>query len=319
MILRVIEIQHGRDVWGKLRSVLERDVQREVAIAYIGLGAIELMHLREGDVVTFDGSDSSVAAGHVHLPEIKKMLKAGVTLFSRPALHAKMILLESAPPIALVGSANASRNSRDNLVEAVAVFDDPDAVQIVRKAMLVWRLGVEPIDKAWMDHASTIDRLPQAPKSKWKPANKKPLTNPDRTMWLWLRVADDFRPTKKLQAAIDNAVEEVEELGVSVEPYRVPRRKDMHLVEEGDSLLLLPVRENQDRPTANTVIPEPVRILKKLELGARGGMLFLGFREGGQTRRWRAVEAALDVVGRSAKRGKLSDTERDEMTKLFGV
>lgn len=56
---------------------------------------------------------------------IEKLFKRGVIVYSRPCLHAKMLI---AGQTLVVGSANISKHSRDTLDEAAILTKDPVAL-----------------------------------------------------------------------------------------------------------------------------------------------------------------------------------------------
>lgn len=312
-IAAMVDIHHGRNMWSKLRPKLEGEVRREAAVAYVGKGAQALLNLSAGDVLMFDGSNSVVASGGVHLPEIARMMRAGVEMYSREGLHAKVVLIETDPAIAIVGSANASQNSDHSLVEAAAVFDDRDAVEDVRSALIEWRLGVPRVDAAWLQKARTIERRPRDPSPRWRPANDRPLIDHAKRLWLWNWMSEN----RALAAEVTQAMTGEQELGVWVESVRIPDRRDFDAVEEGESLLLVSWPTNARQPRKNSVVWEPARIARKLDLGRRGRYLILGYRQGGETRPWEDVREALDSPSWGGEPLPLDEPERTAVLSVF--
>lgn len=85
------------------------------ASGYVGSGAYDLLPLRKGDVLVCDASPPTVRNGSTDPRALRPFLKAGVEVWSKAGLHAKVIVL---PKRAFVGSANASSNSANRLFEA---------------------------------------------------------------------------------------------------------------------------------------------------------------------------------------------------------
>lgn len=103
--------------WLAIRKDLVREQRRPViaVIGYVGATAQEVMPLRRGDVLVCDASEIAIRQGLTSAQALGRYLKSGVAVASCPGLHAKVI---SSPTSAWIGSANASTNSRDTLIEA---------------------------------------------------------------------------------------------------------------------------------------------------------------------------------------------------------
>ncbi len=100
-----------------------------VASGFVGVGAIDHLPLRAGDVLVCDLSKKTVRSGATNPSAVLPFLKAGVEVFSSPGLHAKVVVL---PKRAFVGSANASNNSAQRLFEAVVETTTAADVQALR-------------------------------------------------------------------------------------------------------------------------------------------------------------------------------------------
>jgi hypothetical protein len=117
------------DLWNKVTALATRAKRRYVAVAYLGKGATELLPLNQGDVLVVDMSLSAVRAGQTNPAEVLEYLKRGVEIHSCSNLHAKVFVFDKK---AVVGSANVSGNSKNNLVEAVLLTTDKDVVRTAR-------------------------------------------------------------------------------------------------------------------------------------------------------------------------------------------
>lgn len=92
------------------------------AISYVGVKASEVLPLRKGDFLICDASERAIKQGVTSAKALASYLRIGVKVFSHEGLHSKVVATES---FAWVGSANASRNSRDNLTEASVRIEGP--------------------------------------------------------------------------------------------------------------------------------------------------------------------------------------------------
>lgn len=103
--------------WDKISEELGRPNRRQVVavIAYIGRDAPALMPLKAGDWLVCDASDAAIKQQLTSVEALRTFRRRKVAVFSVSGLHAKVIASSTS---AWVGSANASRNSAENLIEA---------------------------------------------------------------------------------------------------------------------------------------------------------------------------------------------------------
>lgn len=103
--------------WVAIQKDLARPGRRPViaVVAFIGRHAPSVMPLRRGDMLVCDASDLAVKQQLSSPTSLRSYHRKGVAIFSVQGLHAKVI---SSPTSAWVGSANASKNSSEHLVEA---------------------------------------------------------------------------------------------------------------------------------------------------------------------------------------------------------
>lgn len=120
----------SQGIWPQLTKAARRSRQRcDVAVAYFGAGASRLLPLSNGSRLVVDASERSVASGQTCPADLIKLAKEGVAVYSVSNLHAKVFVLGST---AYIGSANVSRNSASQLVEAVIRTTEPGAVRAAR-------------------------------------------------------------------------------------------------------------------------------------------------------------------------------------------
>lgn len=118
----------SQNFWPHLTKAVRRAQQRcDVAVAYLGAGASRLLPLPKGSRLVVDASERAVASGQTCPADLIKL--RGVTKYNVPNLHAKVFVLGSA---AYIGSANVSRHSASQLVEAVVRTTEPGAVRAAR-------------------------------------------------------------------------------------------------------------------------------------------------------------------------------------------
>lgn len=97
-------------VWPDIKRAAATAGPRFAAIAFIGKGAFDSLLHRFGsrDVLVVNASDAALKAHATSPTELRRFVNKGVSVWSVENLHAKVIATASH---AIVGSANASRNS----------------------------------------------------------------------------------------------------------------------------------------------------------------------------------------------------------------
>jgi hypothetical protein len=120
-----------QDIWRQLTKAARGSGQRAaVAVAYFGAGASRLLPLPKGSRLVVDASERAVTSGQTCPADLIKLVKRGVAVYSVPNLHAKVFVLGRT---AYIGSANVSRRSASQLVEAVLRTTEPQAVRDARQ------------------------------------------------------------------------------------------------------------------------------------------------------------------------------------------
>lgn len=183
--------------WPAIRRDLDRPNRRSVVavVAYIGKDAPTVMPLRRGDVLVCDASDPAIKGRLTSVSALRGYRRRGVHLFSLAGLHAKVI---ASPTNAWVGSANASDNSENGLIEAAVRVTGEQA-----RAVRLWAdsLATEDCEV----NAAELKRLAGLPLSPPRPGPRRtdpPRTLPERArrLIIW---SVDAEVTKGQQAAID--------------------------------------------------------------------------------------------------------------------
>lgn len=126
-----IELVKGPAVWAQIKRTLKQSSGPcWVAVAYFGRGAARLLPLRSGSTLVVDASLAAVEAGVTHPKDLLSLQEKGVRICSVPRLHAKAYVFGRT---AIVGSANASQNSVESLIETAIVTNHQETVNAARR------------------------------------------------------------------------------------------------------------------------------------------------------------------------------------------
>jgi len=118
-------------LWPTLTREIRRARARcDVAVAYFGRGADELVPLRAGSRLVVDASEAAVGSGQTYPPGLLRLVRRGVRVFSAPLLHAKVFVVGNT---VFAGSSNASRRSGSLLIEAAVSTTHRRAVATARR------------------------------------------------------------------------------------------------------------------------------------------------------------------------------------------
>jgi hypothetical protein len=131
----------GAEIWQGITRLAKRSGPSVVAVPYLGRGASEMLSLQPGSLLVPRFERSAIRAGQVCPADVIQFLESGVRVFNQPALHAKVYAFTHG---VIIGSSNASKTSRDRLVEACIETDD---LKIRRKAeQLVMAQASDEVD-----------------------------------------------------------------------------------------------------------------------------------------------------------------------------
>lgn len=131
---------YNTDYWSELRTRAARAKGTRAAVAYVGTGGASLLPLKRGDELIVDLSLRTVRQGATDPNEIRKLIRRGVLVWTRPSLHAKVFITDS---VVIAGSANLSTNASTRLDEAAVLSSDPEAVR--RALAFHARMRTEPV------------------------------------------------------------------------------------------------------------------------------------------------------------------------------
>ncbi|HXD31448.1 MAG TPA: phospholipase D-like domain-containing protein [Pyrinomonadaceae bacterium] len=151
----------SNNIWGEIQRLASKSKTRRAAIAYVTTDK----HLKfgKGDVLVVDASDVAIECGETSAAVLSQAYKRGAALFSSDRLHAKFILLDQ---VAVVGSANLSSFSANQLLEVAAVTDSPQIMSGLSAVLDQLMSQCKSIDQDFLEHISSIKvvRRPRANK-----------------------------------------------------------------------------------------------------------------------------------------------------------
>lgn len=143
-------------LWQTLLARVKSARHVDAAIAYMGQGGAKLLPLKKGDRLVVDLSAGTVRAGATDPREVEKLIRRGVSVFTRRNLHAKVVIADNS---LISGSANVSRNSQLVLDEAGIFTNDPLAIR--RAKSFFERLCTEPVRREYLAECKCIYRPPR--------------------------------------------------------------------------------------------------------------------------------------------------------------
>jgi len=170
----------GSTVWPTITSYLKKGkIRRVAAVAYLNTGAFELLPLRKGDTLVVNDSALALTTGATNPHEIEKFKKKGVRCYGNEDLHAKLFVSDN---YIVVGSANASSNSKNNLIEACLTVKSQDMAEEAEAWIL--SLQLVPIDANRLRDMKKAYRFPKF----WKKrGTKKRSATTARTWVTWVK------------------------------------------------------------------------------------------------------------------------------------
>lgn len=111
----------SKGLWPAIAAKSLKASTRRAAIAYVS--ERPPISFDQGDVLIVDASDAAIRSGRTSARTLQSFHEAGAELWSHAQLHAKLLLLDD---WTIIGSANASENSKTRYTEAALITDRPD-------------------------------------------------------------------------------------------------------------------------------------------------------------------------------------------------
>jgi hypothetical protein len=139
------------NIWNQIAPKVRRRGRRLAAIAYVS--DADFLRLKKNDVLVCDASDPIIKSRGTSVKALRTYLDAGVLLYNRPNLHAKVVVFG---PHALIGSCNLSSWSATRLHEAAMLSTRPS----IRSQALAFIYGAresgQEIDRSFIARISKI-------------------------------------------------------------------------------------------------------------------------------------------------------------------
>lgn len=156
------------NLWEELRDKVKKSKSVKAAVAYLGSGGADLLSLKKGDTLVVNMGMQTVTQGITSPKEVQRLMKRGVSVFSRTTLHAKFFICDKS---LIVGSANISNNSQNVLDEAGSVTNCPQALR--RADDFFDKLCTEPVRPEYLKKCLAAYRPPKFKSDKVLKRNSK--------------------------------------------------------------------------------------------------------------------------------------------------
>lgn len=287
------------ELWPTIRRLARTAETRRAAVAYVTDD--DFLRYGEGDVLVTDASDRAISAGLTSARVLRRALEDGAELYSLAELHAKVILLDG---VAIFGSANISRSSREALIEAAWVTDDLKAAGLA--ASLIDRLlrKAQRIDPRFITRILTIDvASPQR-----RPQRRPKIGRLEHRTWI-ASVRESPEVPEEDQPAIEAGMDEVRRTlqRADCEPAWIRCAGNSRFCREariGDSVIQIFHAAGSTRPRVYP--PSNIRILER---NRRRALFFLEEPTDGDVS-WTAF---VRLLRRANFRGRLGLTSTREL------
>jgi len=139
------------NVWKQVASYARSSRRRLAAVAYVSTDTN--LRLKQGDTLVCDASDGAVKSGETSAKVLSRWHKAGVRIFSRPGLHAKVLVMGAK---AVVGSANLSEASANQLREASVLTSRAILVSQAKAFVHLAKSEATEVDEEFLAHIHNL-------------------------------------------------------------------------------------------------------------------------------------------------------------------
>ena len=286
------------NLWAEIKKLTKGGSQgaggTQACIAY--LTAPDLLHWRPGDVLIVNASDGAIKCGETSAKALRALLKKGVSLYSEPRLHAKVVLVGDT---AVVGSANVSASSQSRLLEAAILTTSPAVVNPVHAYVHQLATPNRAIDETFLRR---IEALPVAPRRApfgggRRTALRRPRVTKEHKTWLVvLGSSGRTRDEAALATARTRATERRTDRRSEVDEFWWSGHR-LDDAEPGDSVIR--VWKNRQGGFAGESVSLAATILMKHRIGPRR-YFFLEVPQRSSWVTWSAFKRALNEVGEKA-------------------
>jgi hypothetical protein len=281
--------------WTRITALVSKQPGNcQVAVAYFGDGASNLLPLGKGSTLVVDASERAVRSGQTKPSEIWKLVQKGVDAYSVQNLHAKVFVIGRK---ALVGSANVSNSSAGRLIEAVLEIDDRSVASACRQ--FIMNLRAEPLTLWYLARLQKLWLPPKFGAGVRKPQKNSKIIPRHPPLWSMSMVPTTY----------DSDAEKAMNRGhIKAKPrLRSPRLFHIDDFMLEGSVWIDPVRRNDlamvvlDEGGGVTMVSQPARILD-IEAYQKGRRRFaIASVEVSKTARRKSLERVLEALPPSGK------------------
>jgi len=278
------------NVWKQIARQACKEKRKYAAIAYVSND--QYVRFGKGDILVCDVSDQAIRTGETSPAVLLRFFKAGAQLFSRPNLHAKIMVFGKN---VLIGSCNLSDSSATSLREAALLSSRSvirsQAVAFIHRS----REEAEPIDRHFLERIRKIKVLRRRPVSLVRRSRARPLGN--RT---WVVRTEDLDPNrfKDEEKWVERAVKEVKQRLADPESEISWIRWTGHdgfrkLAKEGDTIIDMGSSQRGKR----VVVSAPTAILKRQDRQKKWTRFYFEVTKGRRKMSWTNFGRNLKRLG----------------------
>lgn len=192
------------NIWKQVAPHARSSKRRLAALAYVSTD--KHLRLRKGDILVCDASDAAVKSGETSAAILSKWHKAGVRLYSRPCLHAKVIVMGNKT---LVGSANLSESSATQLREASLLTSRAIVVSQSKAFVLLTKSEATEVDDVFLARALKLKVTRRKPRGSQKRKKQKRLGS---RFWIVRVYEIDSDRYENEEGYVDQATERLREI-----------------------------------------------------------------------------------------------------------
>lgn len=138
------------DLWATASKLAAKSSTRFAAIAYV---TAEHVRFKKGDVLICDASEWQVRRGATSAPVLLAARKRGAEIRDCPNLHAKVLLLDDR---VIIGSANLSATSADDLEECAVLSSDPALLSQTKGYLHQLRETSRPLERSDLEKLAAL-------------------------------------------------------------------------------------------------------------------------------------------------------------------
>lgn len=224
------------DIWVTIKSLSDKSRKTKIAVAYFGTGASTQVTLKKGDTLLVAMTLGNVKVGQVNPFEIEKLYKKGVNIFNLPNLHSKIYLFDKS---VIIGSANVSSNSADNLIETGLLTNDSNAIS--QAESFINEHCIEKVEQDYIEVCKKNYNPPKSFGSKQKRTAKNKFKGQLTTTWVISTTSttwkdEDYETLETDQEIFENKISNKRTLELYEVKYGISN-SFINKVKEGDIII----------------------------------------------------------------------------------